>query len=426
MGKKTYFFLFFSIIILILSYLIYDSLELSFEEVELNGPNSKARCLDGSPYKFLVSKGFGDGQNSFLFFFEHGGFCGDNNYDPNNENNILPSCYKRLKRNIGSNRFPIIDRFFISYFSKLFSRKQSMNPNFYNWNKIFVKYCDGNIFQGYHEEPFIYNNTKIYVRGEKNVKEMLDYMIDNYSLTSASHVVVSGSSAGGIGSLMWSKYIHSLTPKSNFKVISDSGYFVDKNVSLWDTNIIREMMIRLTTQLKVEYTPLMSYYCPHKDEIWRCYFPPYFLDGIKNEFPILILTSLYDSWGLRRLVGTGCYFKNFKVNDNCNSTEIQHFERYAKYALEGLEVFNTSKIENKITAWVPKGYYHMYIYMNIHWNSPNYAVESYTLEKIIDDWYNERLNKTKKLYYDNEIKKYNYDVYWLYKYFSSLTKKLVK
>ena len=68
----------------------------------------------------------------------------------------------------------------------------------------------------------------------------------------------------------------------------------------------------------------------------------------------------------------------------------------------------------------------MYIYMNIHWNSPNYAVESYTLERIIDDWYNERLNKTKKLYYDNEIKKYNYDVYWLYKYFSSLTKKLVK
>ena len=101
-----------------------------------------------------------------------------------------------------------------------------MNTNFYNWNKVFVKYCDGNIFQGYHEEPFIYNNTKIYVRGEKNVKEMLDYMIDNYSLSSASNVVVSGSSAGGIGSLMWSKYIHSLTPKSNF--ISNSCSAISK------------------------------------------------------------------------------------------------------------------------------------------------------------------------------------------------------
>ena len=55
--------IFFSVLILLLSFLIYYSFDTSYEEIVID--NSKAKCMDGSNYKFLFSKGFGNGTNSF-------------------------------------------------------------------------------------------------------------------------------------------------------------------------------------------------------------------------------------------------------------------------------------------------------------------------------------------------------------------------
>ena len=73
-----------------------------------------------------------------------------------------------------------------------------------------------------------------------------------------------------------------------------------------------------------------------------------------------------------------------EVEREIEEQERQQEETEKQKNLPGTRVTeNTKYIRNGKTAWIPKGYYHMYIYMNIHWNSPNYAVESYTLEKII-------------------------------------------
>ncbi|MFS7969208.1 putative pectinacetylesterase/NOTUM [Helianthus anomalus] len=33
-------------------------------------------------------------------------------------------------------------------FSGVFSKKQSQNPGFYNWNRVIMRYCDGASFTG--------------------------------------------------------------------------------------------------------------------------------------------------------------------------------------------------------------------------------------------------------------------------------------
>ena len=66
--------IFFSLFILIIAFLIYYSFDTSYEEIEIADPNSKSKCMDGSNYKFLFSKGFGNGTNSFYIYFEGEGF----------------------------------------------------------------------------------------------------------------------------------------------------------------------------------------------------------------------------------------------------------------------------------------------------------------------------------------------------------------
>ena len=39
-----------------------------------------------------------------------------------------------------------------------------MNPKFYNWNKVFITYCDGTYHVGYNAEPYIYNDKELYFR----------------------------------------------------------------------------------------------------------------------------------------------------------------------------------------------------------------------------------------------------------------------
>ena len=132
-------------LILIISIIIYYSFDTSYIEIEIDEPNSKAKCMDGSNYKFLFSKGFGNGTNSFYIYFEGGGFCGDNNYNPKDNNAPLKSCLIRKDTALGSNKFDIKYRYFHKFFSRLLSSSNILIPYFiigikYLLNIVMVHY----------------------------------------------------------------------------------------------------------------------------------------------------------------------------------------------------------------------------------------------------------------------------------------------
>ncbi|KAL8090091.1 hypothetical protein AgCh_039532 [Apium graveolens] len=107
-----------------------------------------AVCLDGSPPAYQFDKGFGDGVNNWLIFLEGGGWC-----------DTTEDCLNRILLNgMGSstNMFP-------KNFTGMTSNEQSLNPYFYNWNRVYVRYCDGASFTGNNFDPV----HKLYYKGAK-------------------------------------------------------------------------------------------------------------------------------------------------------------------------------------------------------------------------------------------------------------------
>lgn len=407
------FLIYFSLFILILSIFIIYSFDFSYEEIEIK--NSKAKCLDGSNYKFLFSKGSSNGTNSFYIFFEQGGFCGDNNFDPKDNDTPQKCCMIRKNATLGSNKFDLVYRYFNVYISRFFTSSKYFNPIFYNWNKIHIKYCDGTLHMGNNDDPIIYNNTKLYVRGEENVKSVFDFLIKNYNFSNAKNVLATGSSAGALAVVFYAKYIRSLlSDKTNYKVISDFGYF--HHGAYKGIDIMNGMMTKLKNSFKIKQTKTMRYINESLDFIESSN-PIKYINNLNNDYPILFITSSYDSWAIKRLVNTTCFFgKN--IYDSCDKKDLMEIDKYsADVENDFKEIIKNDKTK-KITAFVVKGFMHMYLYFGWSWNDKSYGVNGYSVQEFVHDWYYDLLPKDKKLFYDTKkILKYKKDVYWYYNYF---------
>eukprot|EP01084_Bolivina_argentea_P232255 391484_1 len=104
--------------------------------------NTTARCLDGSQYFFYFRQGFGDGINKYQIYLQGGGMC--TSYE---------SCYERAQPSnyVGSS----LDYTEYAWYSADYlNDNQTTNPLMYNWNTIWMIYCDGSSFTG--------NNMTIY------------------------------------------------------------------------------------------------------------------------------------------------------------------------------------------------------------------------------------------------------------------------
>merc|ERR1712226_1408300 len=49
----------------------------------------------------------------------------------------------------------------------LFSNNPSVNPDFYNWNKIFSRYCDGSSRTGNITDALVVEDALLYFRGSR-------------------------------------------------------------------------------------------------------------------------------------------------------------------------------------------------------------------------------------------------------------------
>ena len=144
-----------SFLILILSLIIYLIIfEIEYMPIIELDDSYKAKCLDGSNYRFNFIQGEKEGQNKFLFYFEGGGWCGQETLGEN----FIESCSERAKSSLGS-KIGLFSSLVISRLIRLLSSKEKYNPNFYNWNKIFVRYCDGSSFIS--DREYAINGTKI-------------------------------------------------------------------------------------------------------------------------------------------------------------------------------------------------------------------------------------------------------------------------
>lgn len=109
-----------------------------------NASTLGAYCLDGSLPAYHLHRGFGAGASNWLLQFEGGGWCND-----------IKSCLDRSKTRRGSTRY--MNKWEV--FSGILSDSASLNPDFYNWNRVKLRYCDGASFAG---DSKFYNGVKLY------------------------------------------------------------------------------------------------------------------------------------------------------------------------------------------------------------------------------------------------------------------------
>lgn len=111
-----------------------------------------------------------------------------------------------------------------------------------DWNKVWVQYCDGGSFTGNNATPAsgVYNGAQVplYYRGAANLAAVLDDLKANHGLGAATHVVVSGDSAGGLASYMHVDAIADALPSALVVGAPDSGYFYyDPSYPAWGAEL---------------------------------------------------------------------------------------------------------------------------------------------------------------------------------------------
>ncbi|KAM0821672.1 hypothetical protein ACQ4PT_072034 [Festuca glaucescens] len=119
-----------------------------------------AVCLDGSPPAYHLAPGFGSGVNSWLVHFEGGGWC-----------NNVTTCLQRSLTRLGSSKEMAKQ----VAFSGILSDAPGYNPDFYNWNKVRVRYCDGSSFTGDKEE--VDPRTNLHYRGARIWQAVLEELL---------------------------------------------------------------------------------------------------------------------------------------------------------------------------------------------------------------------------------------------------------
>lgn len=134
------------------------------------------------------------------FKFKGGGWCID-----------LEDCAARSKTVLGSSNTWTAARYCYDQggHDGLMSQDESVNPLMYNWNRIYVGYCDGASLSGKVEEPVQVPNsqTSVHFKGGYQLDAFYDIFINDYGLATATDIVIGGSSAGGLAVILHLDYI---------------------------------------------------------------------------------------------------------------------------------------------------------------------------------------------------------------------------
>jgi hypothetical protein len=108
-------------------------------------------------------------------------------------------------------------------FTGILSDKAADNPDFYNWNRVKVRYCDGGSFSGDSENKA----AQLQFRGKRIwLAAMEDLMAKG--MRQAKQALLSGCSAGGLAVILRCDDFGKLFPPSTrVKCLSDAGFFLD-------------------------------------------------------------------------------------------------------------------------------------------------------------------------------------------------------
>ncbi|KAJ0052338.1 hypothetical protein Pint_02628 [Pistacia integerrima] len=331
-----------------------------------------AVCLDGSAPAYHFSPGFGAGVNNWLVHIEGGGWC-----------NNATTCLSRKSTRLGSSKQMVKK----VAFSGMLSNKKQFNPDFYDWNKIKVRYCDGASFTG--DVEAVNPATKLHYRGARVFVAIVEDLMAK-GMKNAKNAVLSGCSAGGLTSILHCDKFRGLFPMSTkVKCFADAGYFINvKDVS--GANHIEKFYSEVVaTHGSAKNLPA---YCTSKLKPELCFFPQHMAREIAT--PIFIVNAAYDSWQIKNILAPGVAdphgtWHSCKLNiNNCSPTQLQTMQDFRKQFLIALTGLGNSSTKG---MFIDSCYAHCQTEMQETWlrkDSP--VLENISIAKAVGDWFYDR------------------------------------
>ncbi|XP_022868622.1 pectin acetylesterase 12-like isoform X1 [Olea europaea var. sylvestris] len=287
-----------------------------------------AVCLDGTLPGYHLHPGSGEGANSWLIELEGGGWC-----------NNMKTCVYRKGTHRGSST--LFEKEIP--FTGILSNKAEENPDFFNWNRVKIRYCDGASFAGDSEDK-VYNATGLQFRGQRiwlaGIQELMSKGMHN-----ADQALLSGCSAGGLASILHCDEFQSFFPESTkVKCLSDAGLFIDA-VDVSGGHTLRDFFGGVVSLHGVKKN-LPSTCTDHLDPT-SCFFPQNLIANI--ETPMFILNAAYDSWQIHESLASpaadpqGTWHDCKSNHERCSTSQIQFLQDFRNDMLNAVKGFATSR-----------------------------------------------------------------------------------
>lgn len=328
-----------------------------------------AVCLDGSPPGYHLQRGFASGSHSWLIHLQGGAWC-----------NTVDSCSKRKMGELGSSNFMKAVQF-----TGMLSNDQLQNPDFYNWNKVVVRYCDGASFSG-DAEGEDQDGTKLFFRGLRIWGAVIDELMEK-GLVDAKQAFLMGCSAGGLATLLHCNDFRARFPQEvSVKCLSDAGFFLDEK----DISGERSMWSLYNGVVQLQnVTNVLPKDCLENKEPTECFFPAELVKSINT--PTFILNSGYDSWQIRNVVAPDGSrpdksWLSCKADiRNCNSTQIEVLHGFRKTLVNELKVVQDKQDWG---LFIDSCFTHCQTAYSISWNSQiSPMLGNKTVAEAVGDWY---------------------------------------
>ncbi|KAF3795951.1 Pectin acetylesterase 8 [Nymphaea thermarum] len=331
-----------------------------------------AVCLDGSPPAYHLDRGSGAGINNWIVHIEGGGWC-----------NNITTCLARKSTRLGSSSHMVKD----IAFSGILGNKKSLNPDFYNWNRVKVRYCDGASFTGDIEK--VDPDLNLHFRGARIFRAVIDDLLAK-GMSKAENAILSGCSAGGLTTILHCDNFRALIPTgAKVKCLADAGYFIntlDVSGAAHIENYYNEVV---TLQGSANNLPS---YCTSRTKPSLCFFPQNVIQQIRT--PIFLLNAAYDSWQIKNILAPGVadphgYWHSCKLDiKNCNPSQIETMQGFRQDFLRALQGVDRDPARG---MFINSCYAHCQSEMQETWlRSDSPLLDKTPIAKAVADWFYDR------------------------------------
>ncbi|KAK4743619.1 hypothetical protein SAY87_009931 [Trapa incisa] len=224
-------------------------------------------------------------------------------------------------------------------FTGILSNKPEENPDFFNWNRVKLRYCDGASFSGDGQNEA----SQLYFRGQKIWLAAMEELMA-LGMKNANQALLSGCSAGGLAAILHCDKFRNLFPsRTKVKCLSDAGLFLDA-VDVSGGHALRDIFAGVVSLQNVKVNLPGS--CISHMNPTSCFFPQNLVANVKT--PLFLLNAAYDAWQLQSSLAPSSAdprgsWASCKLNhQHCNSSQIEFLQDFRKQMLGSIKIFSSS------------------------------------------------------------------------------------